>query len=204
MHNGGEPVLPDERFGGNLGAEIAGDRPHVAMGQFEPGPGKGIGKGFWIRVKAAGDRLVERIYPEGDVGGEHDRGVPLRRIVGIGDNRLGGGIGRDPLMGTGRAFGQLPVVAEEHLKVARVPGGWRRGPGAFEAAGDRVVAAAGAVAIFPAEALCFEGRSLRLGADMARGGSAVGLAEGVAAGHEGDGLFVVHRHPGERLADVAG
>ena len=107
-------------------------------------------------------------------------------------------------MGAGRAFGQLPVVAEEHLEVGVVPGGRRGGPGAFEAAGDRVVAAAGAVAIFPAEALRLEGRSFRLGADMARGGSAVGLAEGVAAGHEGDGLLVVHRHPGEGFADVAG
>ena len=32
----------------------------------------------------------------------------------------------------------------------------------------------------------------------------MGLAEGVAAGDERDGLLVVHRHPRERLADVAG
>jgi hypothetical protein len=31
----------------------------------------------------------------------------------------------------------------------------------------------------------------------------VGLAEGVAAGDERDGLLVVHRHAGEGLADVA-
>jgi hypothetical protein len=31
----------------------------------------------------------------------------------------------------------------------------------------------------------------------------MGLAEGVAAGDQGDGLFVVHRHAGEGLADVA-
>ena len=196
--------MPNERLSGNLGAEIAGDRPHVAVGQFEPRPGEGIGKHFWIGVEAPSDRLVDGIDPEGDVGREHDRGVPLCRIVGIGDDRPGSGIGRDPLMGAGWAFGQLPVVAEEHLEVARVPGGRRGGPGAFKAAGDRVVAAAGAVAIFPAEALRLEGRCLRLGADMARGGGAVGLAEGVAAGHEGDGLLVVHRHPSERLADVAG
>ena len=33
-------------------------------------------------------------------------------------------------------------------------------------------------------------------------GGAVGLAEGVTAGNERDGLFVVHRHSGECLADV--
>jgi hypothetical protein len=32
---------------------------------------------------------------------------------------------------------------------------------------------------------------------------AVGLAEGVAAGDQRDGLLVVHRHAGEGLADVA-
>jgi hypothetical protein len=30
----------------------------------------------------------------------------------------------------------------------------------------------------------------------------VGLAEGVPAGNQRDGFFVVHRHAGERLADV--
>ena len=33
---------------------------------------------------------------------------------------------------------------------------------------------------------------------------AVGLAEGVAAGDERDGLLVVHRHAREGLADVPG
>jgi hypothetical protein len=32
----------------------------------------------------------------------------------------------------------------------------------------------------------------------------VGFAEGVAAGDEGDGLFVVHRHAGEGFADIFG
>ena len=38
---------------------------------------------------------------------------------------------------------------------------------------------------------------------MGRVPGAVGLAEGVTAGDEGDGLLVVHRHPGEGLTDVA-
>ena len=36
------------------------------------------------------------------------------------------------------------------------------------------------------------------------GAGAVGLAEGVAAGDQRDGLLVVHRHAAEGLADVAG
>ena len=39
---------------------------------------------------------------------------------------------------------------------------------------------------------------------MRRGASAMGLAEGVATGDERHGLFIVHRHAREGLADVAG
>ena len=45
---------------------------------------------------------------------------------------------------------------------------------------------------------------LRLRPDQIRITGAVRLAEGVAAGDQGEGLLVVHRHPAERLADVAG
>ena len=45
----------------------------------------------------------------------------------------------------------------------------------------------------------------RLGADVVDASAgAVGLAEGVAAGDQRDGLLVVHRHAAEGLADVAG
>ena len=43
-----------------------------------------------------------------------------------------------------------------------------------------------------------------LGPDQARVAGTVGLAERVAAGDERNGLLVVHRHPGEGLADVVG
>ena len=48
------------------------------------------------------------------------------------------------------------------------------------------------------------GAALGLGPDQVGVAGAVGLAEGVAAGDEGDGLLVVHRHPAEGLADVDG
>ena len=48
------------------------------------------------------------------------------------------------------------------------------------------------------------GAALGLGTDQVGVAGAVGLAEGVAAGDEGDGLLVVHRHPPERLPDVPG
>src|SRR4029077_12813602 len=46
-------------------------------------------------------------------------------------------------------------------------------------------------------------RAFRLGADVVRRTSTVGLAEGMSAGNQGHGLFVVHRHAGEGFADIA-
>jgi hypothetical protein len=51
---------------------------------------------------------------------------------------------------------------------------------------------------------CFDAARLRArGRRWGGVAGAVGLAEGVAAGDERDGLFVVHRHAAEGLADVA-
>ena len=91
------------------------------------------------------------------------------------------------------------------VEEAVAPLGRRGGPRDLEAAGDRVLALAGVVGVAPAEALQLQRRTLGLRADVLLGvGRTVGLAEGVAAGDQRDGLLVVHRHPAERLADVAG
>src|SRR6185369_9528823 len=78
------------------------------------------------------------------------------------------------------------------------------GPGDLEAAGDRVGAHTGAVAATPAQALLLERGPFGVGADVALRARAVGLAEGVTARDQGHRFLVVHRHPAERLADVAG
>jgi hypothetical protein len=44
MIDRGNGVLPDQFFGGHLGAEVAGARAHVAVGELEPGPGEGVGE----------------------------------------------------------------------------------------------------------------------------------------------------------------
>ncbi len=54
----------------------------------------------------------------------------------------------------------------------------------------------------PAESLLFDGSRLRFGAHMRRITGAVSFAERVPAGDQGDGLFVVHGHAREGLADV--
>ena len=80
----------------------------------------------------------------------------------------------------------------------------RRGlrPGHFGTAGDGIGAEAGAILALPAEPLILDGAAFRIRTDQRRIAGAVGLAEGVAAGDQCDGLFVVHRHAEKRLADV--
>ena len=56
----------------------------------------------------------------------------------------------------------------------------------------------------PAKALILDGATFRLRTDQRRITGTVGLAEAVAAGDQRDGLFVIHGHAKERLADVLG
>src|SRR6202043_3100941 len=57
--------------------------------------------------------------------------------------------------------------------------------------------------ILPAEALILNVGTFWFGAYILSGnGSAVGFAESVSAGNECDRFFVVHRHAGERFADI--
>ncbi len=65
--DGRDGVLPDQFFGRNFRAEIAGARAHVAVGQLEPGPGEGLGELVGMLVEASGDRLVDRVEAQGQV-----------------------------------------------------------------------------------------------------------------------------------------
>src|SRR5256885_15190642 len=101
----------------------------------------------------------------------------------------------------GRSFS---MDTEKILQVVVAPLGWRGGPCTFQAAADRVDALAAAELVVPTETLLFNVGALRLGTNMLRlNGGTVGLAEGVATGDQRDGLFIVHRHTREGLADVA-
>src|SRR6185503_15475298 len=55
----------------------------------------------------------------------------------------------------------------------------------------------------PAEALLLDRPGLGFASDVLHFAGAVGLAEAVAAGDQGDRLLVVHRHAREGFADVA-
>ena len=129
----------------------------------------------------------------------------LRRIVRVGHGALRLGVLGCPLLRTGRALRQLPLVPEQVLEVAVVPADRVVGPRTLQPAGDRVATLAGPEAALPAESLLLDAGTLGLATHVLVGvGGAVGLAERVAAGDERDRLLVVHRHPLERLTDVAG
>ena len=201
MIHRGDRVLPRQLFLRNERAEIARDRPHVAVRQLEPRPGKRVGEFVRVLVEAPRNLFVGRVEPQREVRGQHGRHMPLRRVEGIGDRRLGAF--RLPLLGAGRALGQLPFVAEQVLEEVVAPLRRRLRPGDLRAAGDRVGALAGAEPALPAEALLLDRGGFRLRAHQRGIAGAVGLAEGVTAGDQRDGFLVVHRHAGECLANIS-
>ena len=197
-------ILPDQVFGRHLGAEIADLGAHVAMSQLEPGAGKGVGESVRVLVEMARDLLVGRVEPERQVGRQHVGRAALAGLLRVLDGVDGLRVLRLPLVGAGRALGQLPLVFEQVAEEAHAPLGRRRGPDDLEARGELVRALAGLVAAGPAEALFGDIGAFGLSADQVGATDAVRLAEGVSAGDQRDSLLVVHRHAREGLADVLG
>ncbi len=111
----------------------------------------------------------------------------------------------DPLLGTGRALGAAPTRSRRGSRSSGCS--TRSGRSVHVTSRPDVMVSPPlprAVLALPAQALRLERRALRLHTDQVGVAGTVGLAERVAAGDERDGLLVVHRHAGERHADVAG
>src|SRR4051794_28568736 len=115
------------------------------MGELEPGTRKRIGELIRIFIEATRDFFVDRIGLERDIGGQHSRRMTLRLVVSVRYAACAGVVFRLPLMRTSRALGQLPFVAEQVPEEVIAPLRWRRSPGDFEAAADRVGTLTGAV-----------------------------------------------------------
>ncbi len=203
MIDGGNRILPEQHFAGDLAADVTGARAHVAVGQLEPRLGEGEAILLRVLLEALRDLAVLGIELQRQVGREHDRSVPLVRVERI-RHQVCRSLGfRHPLGGTCRALRLHPLEGKQVVEVLRRPGNRVGRPGALEAAGDRVATAAAAALVGPAEALLFDSGCRGLDAyAVGRRLGAVGLAERVSAGDQRDGLFVVHRHTPEGLADV--
>ncbi|SII60021.1 Uncharacterised protein [Mycobacteroides abscessus subsp. abscessus] len=171
------------------------------MGELEPGPGERVLEGGLVVLEAARDLLVGGVEAQGEVGGEHAR-LPASLTLGHRDHVVAAAVDRTPLDVAALVLELLPLVGEEDVEELVVPAGRMVGPRDLDAAADRVIAVPGAEVGLPAQTLLFERGALGVGALVALGAGAVGLAEGVTAGDEGDGLLVVHRHPTEGVADV--
>ena len=202
--DGGDGVLPQLRLR-DPRAEVARDGPHVAVQQLVPRLGERLGELVRVLVEALRDRPVDRVQPQREVRRQHHRGVPLRRVVGVGHGALGRGVLGRPLLRAGGARRQLPLVVEQVVEVAVVPLRRVVGPGALEPAGDRVGALAACRTCSSSRGPgASTGQPSGSGPTYSGVGGAVALAERVAAGDERHRLLVVHRHAGERLADVPG
>ena len=79
----GNGVLPQLRLR-NPRAEEARDGPHVAVQQLVPGLGERLGELVRVLQEAPRDRLVDRVHAQREVGRQHHRGVPDRRVVRVG------------------------------------------------------------------------------------------------------------------------
>ena len=66
-------VLPQLRLLRNQRAQVARDRPHVAVRQLEPRLGEGVGELVRVLVEAPRDLLVGRVDPQREVGRQHRR-----------------------------------------------------------------------------------------------------------------------------------
>ena len=178
-------VLPQLRLR-DPRAEIARGRAHVPVEQLVPRPGEGVGELVGVLVEALGDRPVDRVELEGEVGRQHHRGVPLGRVVSVRHGVLGLGVLGRPLLGAGRALGELVVVGEQVVQEPVVPLRRLVGPRALEPTGERVGAVAGLVAVLPAQALVLDGTALGFGTEVLLTDCTVGLADRMAADDEGE------------------
>src|ERR1700676_1158455 len=76
-------VLPQQRLRWNERAKIPRNRPHVAVGQLVPGLGERVSELLRVRMESFCDWRLDRVHLQGEIGGEHERCMLLRLIVGI-------------------------------------------------------------------------------------------------------------------------
>ncbi|OQB54137.1 MAG: hypothetical protein BWX99_02223 [Deltaproteobacteria bacterium ADurb.Bin151] len=202
MVDGRDGVLPDQLFFRNLRSEIPRPRSHVTVGQLEPCPGKGVCEFFRVGKITPRNRLIDRVEAQGKVRRGHHRATLFGRVVRVHHHVFFFNIFGQPLICTGRALDQFPIIFEEHLQIAHVPCRRIRFPGAFEAAGDGIASFAAFETAFPAKALFFDGGGFRFGPHMGCRPCAVAFTKSMASGNQRDRFFVIHGHTRKGFANV--
>src|SRR5262245_11333052 len=133
-------------------------------------------------VEALRDRPIDGIESQREIRREHERGVLLRSIVGIGNGARTGAVLGPPLMSAGRTLREFPVILKEVVEEGVAPLGWSGGPGAFQSAGDRIRTGACAEFVLPAEALLLDIGAFGFSANiLRRNRCAMGFAEAMSA-----------------------
>jgi len=172
------------------------------MGQLEPGAGKSVGKFFRIGKVSPRNRPINRVETQREIRRGHHRAALLGRVMSVCDHVFVFDVLGQPLIGAGRALDQFPLVFEQHFQIAHIPGRRIRFPCPFKTAGDRIAALAAFITASPAKTLRFKGSRFRFWSHMGRRTGAVALAEGMAAGNQRDGFFIVHSHARKGFAHV--
>jgi hypothetical protein len=203
MVHGRNRVLPDEFFLRHFRSEIACAWAHVAVSEFEPSARESVGELVRVFEEAARDLLVGRVEAKRKIRRQHCGGAALRFVMCVGHGARTRAVLRLPLVCAGGALRQLPLETKQAFEELVAPLGGLGGPGDFQSAGDRISRPTCAERALPTEALRFDLATLRLGTDVLSSTRAVGFAKGVAASDQRDGLFVIHRHSTEGLANVA-
>ncbi len=111
---------------------------------------------------------------------------------------------RFPLLCSGRAFCEFPIVTKQVFKKIVAPLRRRCRPGAFQSAGNGVGSVSGTICIFPAKALFLYACSgWFLTYVLAWVGCAMGFAKSVASGNQCNRFLIVHGHAGKCFANIA-
>ena len=200
----GHRILPDQVFGGGIGADVAHAWAHVAVGQLEPGAGKAIVEIGRICHEFFANRAIGRIHLHGHIGIGHDGHGALAGVRGINRHIFFFDIHRLPLPGTCGRFLQRPIIAKQQLEIAHVPFCGFGRPGAFQPRCYRIGCFATQIRVHPAQALVFDLGAFGFGPQRSGIAIAMGLAHGVAATGKRCGFFIVHRHARKGFAHLLG
>src|SRR5680860_536493 len=119
------------------------------MGQLEPCTCEGVREFLWVLLVTPCDRLVPRVVAKGEVCRGHHRPVLLGRVVCVNYHVLFSYVLGQPLISSGRALNQFPLIIKQRVQITHVPFSWVRFPGTLDTTTDCVTVFSATEAAFP-------------------------------------------------------